>query len=61
MDEILTLKEAAQMLRIHWSTAYRLVKRGEIPAFRIGSDYRLSRQQLETWMKERTNASTQIS
>ena len=61
MDEILTLKEAAQMLRIHWSTAYRLVKRGEIPAFRIGSDYRLSRQQLETWMKERTNASTQAS
>ena len=54
MDEILTLKEAARMLRIHFTTAYRLVKAGQLPAFRVGSDWRLSRQQLETWMKERT-------
>ena len=35
--KVLTLAELCDYLRIHKTTAYRLVKRGKIPAFRIGS------------------------
>ena len=40
-EEILTVTEAAQWLRISRNTAYDLVARGELPSFRLGSAIRL--------------------
>jgi len=40
-------------LRIHKSTLYRLIKRDEIPYFRIGSDYRFNREAIDEWMKRK--------
>jgi excisionase family DNA binding protein len=37
---VLTVNEVAAYLRIHHSTVYRLVKRGELPGFRVGEDWR---------------------
>jgi len=38
--ELMTLIEVADYLRCHSTTIYRLVRKGEFPAFRVGSDYR---------------------
>ncbi len=55
--DLLTLKETAAWLRIHTSTLYRLVKRGQIPVFRVGSgpfsDWRFLRHAVERWMLDR--------
>lgn len=45
--------EVAAWLRCHPSTIYRMLKRKEIPAFHIGSDWRFSRRELEQWIDER--------
>src|SRR5437868_4755172 len=42
-DKVMTVEELSQYLHIHRSTVYRLLKRGEIPAFSIGSDWPFNR------------------
>jgi len=37
---VMTVRECAAYLQVHPSTIYRLCKRGTIPAFRIGADWR---------------------
>ncbi len=35
--QILTTKEVSEMLGVHTSTVYKLIKEGKIPSFRVGS------------------------
>lgn len=42
----LTVEEAAHLLRLKRSTAYELVRRGEIPAVRLGRFIRVPREAL---------------
>jgi excisionase family DNA binding protein len=53
MDTLLTLEDAADYLRVHSSTVYRLVKNRTLPAFKVGSDWRFNRQSIDRWIKER--------
>lgn len=46
-SEVLTVKEAAAVLRIQRSAAYAAVARGEIPSFRIGGSIRIPRRALD--------------
>jgi excisionase family DNA binding protein len=48
-DEILTVAEVAEYLRVHPSTIYKLLKARKLPAFRMGSDWRFSRNQIDEW------------
>lgn len=48
--EVLTLDQVAKLLRLHRSTVYRMVKRGEIPAVKIGRVWRFSKGALDTWL-----------
>ncbi len=52
--EVLTLKEVSQMLHVHPTTLYRMIKAGKIPAFRVGSDWRFRRDELERWAANQT-------
>lgn len=49
-EEVLTAKDLARYLRCHVSTLYRLVNRGEIPHFRLGSDIRFRRSAIDKWL-----------
>ena len=55
-SEILTVEEVAEFLKVHASTIYKLLKRREIPAFRVGADWRFHAVQIEEWVKSRTRA-----
>jgi excisionase family DNA binding protein len=47
---IMTVNELSTYLHVHKSTVYRLIKGGEIPgAFRMGSDWRFNREQIDRW------------
>ena len=47
---VLTVRELAGYLRIHQVTVYRLLREQKLPAFRIGSDWRFNREEIERWM-----------
>jgi excisionase family DNA binding protein len=47
--KVMTLEEVSHYLHVHPSTVYRLLKRREIPAFRIGSDWRFNIETIDIW------------
>jgi excisionase family DNA binding protein len=47
--KVMTLEEVSRYLHVHPSTVYRLLKRREIPAFRIGSDWRFNIETIDIW------------
>ena len=53
-DDIMTVPMLAQYLRCHPSTIYRLLKGKEIPAFKIGSDWRFQKAVIENWLRKGT-------
>ena len=49
---IMTVKEVAATLRVSDAKVYRLVKRGALPAARIGKTWRFRKDLLDEWLKE---------
>jgi excisionase family DNA binding protein len=49
MQDVLTLEEVAEYLRVHPTTIYRLLKKHKIPAFKIGSEWRLNLASIDRW------------
>ena len=47
--KVLTVNELAEYLRVHRSTIYRLLKRGDLPGFKIGSDWRFNVEVIDQW------------
>ena len=48
LPEILKPTEVAEFLCIHKNTVYKLIKRGNLPAFRVGKSWRISRRDLSS-------------
>ncbi|MCI0614044.1 helix-turn-helix domain-containing protein [bacterium] len=51
-ERLLTVNEVAAILNKHFQTVIALIKRGELPAMRIGREYRVSRQDLSDFLRE---------
>jgi len=51
-DEIMNLGEASRYLRIKPRTLYSLAARGEVPAAKIGGQWRFRRSQLDGLFEE---------
>jgi excisionase family DNA binding protein len=50
---IMTLQEIADYLRVTRSTIHRLLKRNQIPAFRIGRHWRFNAEEIGNWCSSR--------
>jgi len=50
MTKFMTTSEVAAYLRVGRLTVYKMVRTGELPAFRIGSDYRFSVEEIDRWI-----------
>jgi excisionase family DNA binding protein len=48
-EKILTLRQVAEYLKVHKSTVYRLVKRKELPAFKVWHDWRFELELIDRW------------
>jgi excisionase family DNA binding protein len=48
--EFMTTDDVLGYLRINARTVYRLIKNGEIPAVRIGRQWRVRRCDLDSWL-----------
>jgi excisionase family DNA binding protein len=53
--KMMNLRELSDYLRVHPSTVYRLLKRNQIPAFRIGSNWRFDIETIDEWFAQLEN------
>ena len=49
---ILALENVAQYLRVHPSTIYRLLKKKQLPAFKVGRDWRFNLESIDRWRND---------
>ena len=52
LDDVLTIHELADYLKLNEKTAYRLVAKGEIPGFKVGGSWRFRRVDIIDWTQE---------
>jgi excisionase family DNA binding protein len=52
--DLLTVDEVAEYLRVKATTVRELIKRGELPAARIGKAYRIKRADVENLLDTET-------
>lgn len=48
-SRVLTVQELSSYLRVHPSTIYKMLKKNQLPAFRIGSDWRFTVEAIDKW------------
>lgn len=60
LDEILTLPEVAQLLKVAGKTIYTMAQRGEIPAFKVRGQWRFKRADLDQWIERQKTAQHEI-
>jgi excisionase family DNA binding protein len=53
-----TLQEVAEKLRVSRRTAYRWVKAKELPAYRLGGEFRVTERDLERFLEARRTLKT---
>jgi excisionase family DNA binding protein len=52
-DEIMTLKEVADYLKLAEKTAYRLAAEGKLPGFKVGGSWRFKREDVLKWIEDK--------
>ena len=52
-EQLLTVAEVAQIMRVSNMTVYRLIKAGQLAAIRVGKNYRIRRRDVERYLTER--------
>lgn len=50
MEQVLTLEEAALYLKVAKPTLYRLLEDGKIPAFKVGNQWRFTKELIDRWL-----------
>lgn len=51
-EEIMTIKDMEQFLQVSRSKAYELIKIEGFPAYKVGSEFRILKNELIDWMKD---------
>lgn len=59
--KVITITELSEYLRAHRSTLYRLLKKGQLPGFKIGSDWRFNVEPIDRWRIEEGAPVNQLS
>lgn len=59
-DRLFTAGEVADQLRVSTMTVYRLIRRGELPAVRVGRNYRVRDGDLANYLDSQVVAPGQI-
>ncbi|MGS2723002.1 methylation-associated defense system helix-turn-helix domain-containing protein MAD1 [Porticoccus sp. GXU_MW_L64] len=57
-NDIMTVKEVAEYLKITEKTAYRLTAEGKIPGFKVGGAWRFRRTEIEIWIENQSKKSS---
>ncbi len=58
-SELMTVTETCRYLKITSRTLYRYLQSRQIPAFKLGKEWRFVRSDLEQWIRDRTRTAVQ--
>jgi len=56
---IMTIEELAKYLRLHKSTVYRMVRDAQIPASKIGNQWRFRKDVIDAWLAGKEGGTTE--
>lgn len=51
-DEIMTVKQLAEYLKLNYQTIYKKIQKGEIPGSKIGRGWRFQKAIIDRWLTE---------
>ncbi len=51
-DEILTLPEIANLLKVAEKTVYTMAQRAQLPAFKVRGQWRFKRVDIDRWIEQ---------
>ena len=54
-ENLLTTAEVADYLKVAKFTVYRLVTQKNIPAFKVGNQWRFNREMIDAWLLKNSN------
>jgi excisionase family DNA binding protein len=52
-DEVMSIGELAEYLKISRSTLYKLVQEGRLPGQKLGKRWRFHKDAIDEWLKQR--------
>jgi excisionase family DNA binding protein len=58
-DDILTIRDVAEYLKVTEKTVYGLAQKGIIPGFKVGGQWRFKREDIDQWIEDGKEAATQ--
>ena len=53
MSDIMTVKELSEYLRLDRMTLYKMLKKGDLPANRIGHQWRFFKVEIDEWIRSK--------
>ncbi len=53
-DNLYTIKEAAEILKIHWQTVRNLIRQGKLPSSKVGKNIRIRQSDLDKLINNKT-------
>ncbi len=56
---LLTVPDVANHLRVNTDTVYRLIRTDDLPAIKVGRQWRFVESDIERWMQDRTQGTPQ--
>jgi len=56
---LLTLKDAAENLQISKRTLLRMIQKKDVPAFKVGGQWRIRESQFRKWVENKENGGAQ--
>ena len=59
-DRLLTVAEVADHMRVSNMTVYRLIKSGQLPAIRVGKNFRIRGRDLEAYLDASTTQANEF-
>ncbi len=58
--KLLTLSEAAAILQVSKRTLLRMIRQREVPAFKVGGQWRIRESQFLKWVVQKENGASEL-
>ena len=52
---LLTLPEAAELLQVSIRTLHRMIRKNDLPAFKVGGQWRFKQELIDEWLECKSN------
>ncbi|HXV79899.1 MAG TPA: helix-turn-helix domain-containing protein [Candidatus Binatia bacterium] len=59
MEELITIQQVANYLKVDRFTVYRMVTQKRIPAFKVGGQWRFKQEMIDSWLLRNSNMNSE--